>query len=93
MIELYVPTGVTPTSKRQLSPRLETLDGKVMGILNNGKWNAGQLLTGIQTLLTNSYDIREVIRWKKESYSSPAERDMRDEIAQKCDFVITAIGD
>jgi hypothetical protein len=45
MIELYVPTGVTPTSKRQLSPRLETLDGKVMGILNNGKWNAGQLLT------------------------------------------------
>ncbi|GAX90126.1 hypothetical protein EFBL_1752 [Effusibacillus lacus] len=93
MIEIYIPTGVVETELKQLSPRLDTLDGKVMGLLDNGKWNANKLLSEVQTILKEQFDIKEVIKWKKPNFSAPANRDMREEIARKCDFVVSAIGD
>jgi hypothetical protein len=93
MLELYVPTGLVKTEEKFLAPRLDTLDGKVLGLLDNGKWNSNKLLTEVANILTANYKIADVIKWKKPNFSAPASRDMREEIAKKCDFVVSAIGD
>lgn len=93
MIEIYVPTGVVETDIKHISPRLDSLHGKVMGLLDNGKWNANKLLTEVSAILQEQFHIKEVIKWKKPNFSAPASHDMREEIAQKCHFVVSAIGD
>lgn len=93
MIEVYVPTGSMKTEQKFLAPRLDSLDGKVMGLLDNGKWNSNKLLTEVANILTANYNIKDVMKWKKPNFSAPASRDMREEIASKCHFVVSAIGD
>jgi len=93
MIEVYKPTGTLAMESIRLSTRLDTLDGKVLGIVNNGKWNSKDLLVEIESILTKIFNVSEVLWWKKESYSSPSPQDLREEIAKKCDAVLTAIGD
>jgi hypothetical protein len=93
MLELYVPTGLSETEEKDVAPRIDTLDGKVIGLLDNGKWNSNKLLREVEKILTKNYNIVEVIKWKKPNFSAPANHDIRKEIAKKCDFVISAIGD
>ncbi|MBP1931002.1 hypothetical protein J2Z37_000999 [Ammoniphilus resinae] len=93
MFEVYIPTGLAETKLKFPSPRLDTLDGKVLGLLDNGKWNSKKLLNEVQDILIKNYNIKDVIKWKKPNFSAPANRDMREEIAKKCDFVVSAIGD
>lgn len=48
MIRVYVPTGEDASAERSLAPGLPTLRGRVIGILDNGKWNANKLLRAIE---------------------------------------------
>jgi len=93
MLEVYIPTGLAETKLKYPAPRLDSLDGKVLGLLDNGKWNSNKLLHEVQDILVKNYNIKEVIKWKKPNFSAPASRDMREEIAKQCDFVVSAIGD
>ena len=75
------------------APRLETIHGKVGGFLGNRKANASLLLRGVQELLDKDFELREGITTDKYVYSRPAADDIIDDLASRCDFVVTAIAD
>lgn len=93
MVRIYIPTGEDTSYQKPLAPRVAGLDGKVIGILDNGKWNANKLLRAIEQQLRGKYGFPAVLKRKKEGPSVPAPAGMIEELAEQCDLVITAIGD
>jgi hypothetical protein len=92
VITVLDPTGRgTPRAFRQ-APRLDDLNGKVLGILWNGKPNGDILLRRIQESLARSFKLSGVIRRKKAAVDVPAKEILR-ELALEADFIINGNGD
>ena len=93
MLRVYIPTGEDASIQKVLARRVPALDGKVIGVLDNGKWNANKLLRAIEQELRSKHALPAVLWRKKEGPSVPAPWGMIEELAEQCDLVITAIGD
>ena len=89
------PTGSSQEKRCELAPRrLLTLDGARLGLLDNSKLNAADLLAAVGELLKERYAIKSVmVRTKGRGFSYPVEDRIADEMAEQCDVVIAAIGD
>ncbi|MCH7738290.1 MAG: hypothetical protein IH872_12925 [Chloroflexi bacterium] len=90
---LLSPIDPDAYSRWSPAPRLETIHGKVGGFLGNRKANASLLLQGVRELLDKDFELREGIATDKYVYSRPAADDIIDDLASRCDFVVTAIAD
>jgi len=85
-----------PTSERALAirpraPRLETLAGKTVGLLDISKPRGNVFLDRV----AESLGARgaKVLRFAKPTFTKPAPVDLRHEIATRCDAVIEALAD
>ena len=76
-----------------LAPRCDDLNGKVVGLLSNGKRNADKLLDEVYALIQDTYEFKGVVRLNKKDSSRPAPKHIVDELLEQCDLVITATGD
>jgi hypothetical protein len=76
-----------------VAKRIPDLDGKVLGLLHNGKVNGDHLLDLVREQLAARYGLREVVVVRKPSASRVAEDAVLDRLARECDAVVTAIGD
>ena len=76
-----------------VAKRVGDLDGKVLGLLHNGKVNGDRLLELVREQLAARYGIRDVVVVRKPSASRVAEAAVLDRLARECDAVVTAIGD
>jgi len=76
-----------------VAKRVADLDGKVLGLLHNGKVNGDQLLDLVRQELDARYGLRDVVVVRKPSASRVAEDEVLDRLARECDAVVTAIGD
>ena len=75
------------------APRLPSLAGTGLGVIDDSKRNADVLLEELVELLRTRYEISEV-RWnRKPSASRPADPAAIKELVETCDSVIIAIGD
>ena len=90
---LLAPIDPDAYSRWTAAPRLETIHGKVGGFLGNRKANASLLLQGVRELLDKDFELREGITADKYVYSRPAADDIIEDLASRCDFVVTAIAD
>ena len=90
---LLSPVDPDAYSRWRAAPRLETIHGKVGGFLGNRKANASLLLQGVRELLDKDFELREGIAADKYVYSRPAADDIIEDLASRCDFVVTAIAD
>ncbi len=90
---LLDPTDPEVLQRRTLAPRLTELRGKVGGFLDNRKQNANILLERIAARLTAEYGLAEAVHRAKFIYSRVADLAIIDELAERCDFVVAAIGD
>jgi hypothetical protein len=89
---LVDPTDAAPTDAKTLAPRLGSLAGARVALLENRKPNARELLCEIGVLLSERGGaVTSEVR-SKFIYSRPAAPDIVDELAQY-DAVVTAIGD
>ena len=97
----YNPTSLTVLDPRteavelpfSVAPGLDNLDGKVLGLLDNGKANAANLVRLIGDMLMEKFEIKAVKSASKTDASRPATRETLDELARECDFAVVAIGD
>jgi hypothetical protein len=90
---LLDPTDREVRQRRTLAPRLAGLDGTVGGFLDNRKHNANVLLARVAARLSADYGMAEAWHRAKFIYSRIAEPAIIDDLAQRCDFVVAAIGD
>ena len=89
---------VNPTTKPIVAPfvgapRLTTLAGTRLGVIDDSKKNADVLLEELVELLRTRYEISDVMWHRKPSASRPADPAAVRDLAEHCDWVIIAIGD
>lgn len=92
-MEILDPVGSTSAPSRSLAPRPASLQGAVIGVLDNSKPNARVLLEGVARALADKLGARDVRVWRKPGASIGATRAVLDEIAAQCGAVLTASAD
>ncbi len=90
---VFDPRGSVTAAAVTPAPRLETLQGVRLGVLDNSKWNASKLLRRTVALLEADTAPATINRYTKDSFSRVAPAELLDRIAAENDVVITAIGD
>ena len=75
------------------APRLPSLAGTRLGIIDDSKRNADVLLEELVDLLRTRYEIADVKWHRKPSASKPADPAAIRELVESCDSVIVAVGD
>jgi len=76
-----------------VAKRVGGLDGKVLGLLHNGKVNGDRLLDLVRDQLAARYQLRDIVVVSKPSASRVADPAVLDRLAREGDAVVTAIGD
>ena len=72
---------------------LNTLEGKVVGFIDNSKPNFNLLADDLGELLMSKYGVARVVRHRKPTASVSASRDVFADVRKQCDLVITGSGD
>ena len=91
VVSVLSPLGVNRVAARPIAPRLSTLDGVKLGVLNNSKPNSLMLQERIVERLAKHYGLTGVVVKQKSSAAVGA--DDLDGYAREVGAVITAISD
>ena len=89
---------INPTTEAVIAPfngapRLPTLAGTRLGIIDDSKKNADVLLGELVEILQTRYEISDVKWHRKPTASKPADPAVIREMAETCDCVVVAVGD
>jgi len=88
---LLDPTGERHAAVRERAPRLDTLAGKTVGLLDISKPRGDLFLDRIEAgLRARGADVK---RYRKPTFTKPAPVDLRHQIAVECDAVVEALAD
>ena len=90
-VTVFDPTADEEKSQEKLAPRLTSLDGKVVGLLDNTKDLVETLLNEVQVQLQKDFPNAEFRYFRKDSVSG-APPGLMEQVAQ-CNAVVTAVGD
>ena len=93
MTTVFSPMAPTATRREQQRLRVDTLKGKVVGVIDNAKPNFNHLVEDLAEMLKKQLGVKEVIIRRKRAASIPAPVSYIDEMAASCDVVITGSGD
>jgi hypothetical protein len=72
---------------------LDSVEGKVVGFIDNSKPNFHLLADDLAELLVKRHGVASVVRHRKLSASIPAPEAAVADVAERCDLVITGSGD
>ena len=86
------PTAGEPPATGQRAPRLDTLQGKTVGLISNGKEGTKGFFRHLEQMLREEHGVARVVSRTKSNYSAPADPHIVAEIGQ-WDAVISGIGD
>jgi 2-phospho-L-lactate transferase/gluconeogenesis factor (CofD/UPF0052 family) len=89
---LVDPTTQPLDTMFQAAPRLHDMTNKRLGLIDDSKENAQELLEELTAVLRQRFGITHVVYHRKPSASKPAAPEVIQELAQTCDYVIVAIG-
>jgi hypothetical protein len=90
-ILVYEPHAEESSDQDKLAGRLASLDGKVIGLLDNTKDMSDQLLEEVKSQLLKDFPKAEFRYFRKKSVSGAAPELMQQ--VANCDAVVTALGD
>lgn len=92
-MQLYSPTSTAPKRKAFRAPPLASLEGLRLGILENGKLNAEEMLNEVAALFVERHGCTIRTLASKRNASAPAPSGTLVKVAQEVDFLITGLGD
>ena len=87
------PTSEPVIEAGSKAARVDTLDGKVLGLFNNQKLNAPQLLEMVGEVLSKQYKLKGIVRGTYSSSQHHAWSEWDEKGASGCDVVILTHGD
>ena len=92
-MQLYDPTTSGPERHLFRAPALASLQGRTIGILENGKLNAEEMLREIAVLFQERHGCSIRAVYPKTNASAPTPAETLAKAAQEVDFLITGLGD
>ena len=92
-LTIFDPRGRVETERVAAAPRVASLEGLRLGILDNTKWNANRLLRKTAARLAEQHRFAAINYYGKESFSKAADPVLLAAIAAGNDIILTAIGD
>lgn len=90
-VALINPVGFSKAEQVSLAPRLDTLKGKTIGILDNAKPRADVILEEVKQYLESKGAVCSIYEFKPH-LAKPMPREQIERLAQ-ADAVVGAIGD
>lgn len=94
MTTLINPLDETVNKKGKAAPRLDTLEGKKIGLLDISKSGGRPFLDRIEKLLKDKYKVASVERFQKPTFARPAPDEIIDRILKaQVQGVIEALAD
>jgi hypothetical protein len=82
------------SAERQRAPRLDTLSGKTIGLLDISKPGGSVFLDTLERLLRERFDVQEIVRATKPTFSKLAPDEVIDRLTGNgCAAVIEALAD
>ena len=92
-ITVLHPAAQDVAQKHTLAPRLASLQGMTLGLIDNHKKNADVYLDEVSRLLKTQYGVARIINYRKDSQSMPTPAAVMDDLAAQCDAIIHAVAD
>lgn len=93
-ITLVSPLDETPRIFSKPAPRLSSLTGKTIGLLDISKPGGSIFLDRLEQLLKQRYGVTEIVRAMKPTFTKPAPDTVIAKLLDaKCDAVIEALAD
>lgn len=92
-MQLYDPTSSGPQRTLSRAPAIASLEGKTIGVLENGKLNAMEMLRELAALFEARHGCTLRPVYSKANASAPAPEGLLARAAGDVDFLITGLGD
>ena len=86
------PTRGASKAKLNRAPRPIDLAGKIVGLLDNTKEQGDVILETVAEALRERYGVADVVIRRKQFFSKPAAPEIIDDMAQKVQVAIAAVG-
>jgi cell shape-determining protein MreC len=91
-IKFLDPRTTVNPGDRAVASGLDTLEGKVIGIVDNGQSNSTAMFQELAKLLRERSNASEIIFRTKPTHMQGAPKAIMDEMVTRCDAVITGLG-
>ncbi len=91
-LKMLDPRGSVTTTDRVPMPGLDTLKGKIVGIIDNGQSNSTAMFHELKNILLEKYRPAEVLCKTKPTHMQGAPQAIMEEFINRCDAVITGLG-
>ena len=92
ILKMLDPRASLDTEDRPLVPGLDTLEARVIGIIDNGQANSTPMFKELAKLLQEKYRPAEVLFKTKPTHMQGAPKPIMEEFISRCDAVITGLG-
>ncbi|GAX90614.1 hypothetical protein [Effusibacillus lacus] len=86
------PTESPARADQHTATRLDTLEGKVLAVVNNGKRNSDVFLRALLDEIQSRFNLKEVIWVDKTNVSLPMPPETLQRL-RSCEAVISGVGD
>jgi hypothetical protein len=86
------PRGSVNPEDRPAIRGLDTLESKVIGIIDNGQSNSTAMFQELAKLIQERFRPAEVIFRTKPTHMQGAPKALMEELVSRCDAVITGLG-
>jgi hypothetical protein len=86
------PRATVNPQERPLIAGLDSLEGKVIGIIDNGQANSTTMFQELAELIQKHFNTKEVVFRTKPTHMQGAPKAVMEEIVNRCDAVITGLG-
>ena len=91
-MEILDPTHETEPIGGEAPARLDSMEGRTVGVISNGKEGTKAFFGHMADILRTEYGVAEVVQQVKQNYSAPAEAELMRE-AMGWDAVLSGVGD
>ena len=92
-IQILDPRPEDVPEELGISSEIASLEGKVVGLLENRKYHADSFLLELQRVLEDEYKAKKVVYASKFSFSMPCADETIDSLVEECDAVVHGIAD
>jgi len=93
MITIVDPAAEIETESRSIAPRLKSLQGARIGIIDNTKHMANRFLDATKALLETQYHVSGFEYYRKFSASVPTPPEVIERMAKSCDAIVHGVAD